>query len=75
MFYKKSENGALELWEGYDYDLQVWVREGRILEEPGLNGATYEGMMWRDARALAFDEAQHKTLWTRWLVAEHGVDG
>ena len=74
MFYKKLESGALELWDGYDYDLQVWVREGRVLGEPGLNAATYGGMMWRDARALTYDEEQHKTLWTRWLVAEHGMD-
>lgn len=74
MFYKKLESGALELWDGYDYDLQVWVREGHVLEELGLNAATYGGMMWRDARALTYDEEQHKTLWTRWLVAEHGMD-
>jgi len=74
MYYKKSDSGALELWDGYDYDLQVWVREGCILGAPGLNAATYGGMMWRDARALSFGKEQHKILWTRWLVAEHGMD-
>jgi len=47
-----------ELVQGFDYDLQVWVRDGVVLSV-GSNAATCSGLPWLEARLRAFGRESH----------------
>jgi len=47
-----------ELVQGFDYDLQVWVRDGRVVPV-GLNAAPFESLSWLEARLRAFSRENH----------------
>ena len=46
------------LVDGFDYDLQIWVKDGRC-EQIGLNCALYGGLSWLEARLQAFGLEEH----------------
>jgi hypothetical protein len=46
------------LVDGFDYDLQVWVKDG-ICEQVGINRDLYGGMPWLQARIQAFGLEEH----------------
>jgi len=47
-----------ELVQGFDYDLQAWVRDGVVLSV-GLNAASCSGLPWLQARVRAFGRENH----------------
>jgi hypothetical protein len=46
------------LVDGFDYDLQVWVKDG-ICERIGFNRDVYGGLPWLEARVQAFGLEGH----------------
>lgn len=46
------------LVDGFDYDLQVWVRDG-LCEHVGLNRDLYGDLPWLEARVRAFGLEGH----------------
>jgi hypothetical protein len=43
---------------GFDYDLQVWVKDGNC-EQVGINREVYGGLSWLEARVQAFGLEGH----------------
>jgi len=44
-----------KLVNGFDYDLQVWVRDGVVCSDVGMNRELYGGMNWENARKKAME--------------------
>lgn len=48
-----------KLLHGFDYQLQVWVKDG-ICDDIGLNSHRFKGKMWLDARLEMLGEKAHQ---------------